>query len=130
MTDVSGRPPVRVVTVDDQAFFRDAARAIVASIPGFEIVGESASGEGALELARRLDPDMVIIDVRIAKLSGIETARLLSAEDPTRVLVLVSSADVGGLSLVAESSGAAAIVRKDWLNPSLLRGLWIAHRRR
>jgi DNA-binding NarL/FixJ family response regulator len=123
-------PPVRIVTVDDQAYFRDAARAIATSIAGFEIVGESATGEAAIELVRRLDPDMVIIDVRMAKLDGIETARLLSAEDPTRVLVLVSSADVGGLSLVAESSGAAAIVRKDWLNRSLLRGLWIAHRRR
>src|SRR5688572_19829145 len=110
------RSPVRIVTVDDQAYFRDAARAVVTSTAGFEIVGESDTGEAALELVRRLDPDMVIIDLRMAELDGIETARRLSAEDPTRVLVVVSSTDVRGLSLVAESSGAAAIVRKDWLN--------------
>jgi DNA-binding NarL/FixJ family response regulator len=122
--------PVRIITVDAQPFFREAARAIVSRITGFEIVGESASGEAAIPLSRELDPDMVLLDVRMTGLDGIETARRLSAEDPTRVVVLVSSADVDELSSLAEGCGAAAIVSKQWLNPLLLRGLWMALRRR
>jgi DNA-binding NarL/FixJ family response regulator len=122
--------PVRVLTVDDQPYFREAARTLMSRIAGFEVVGESASGEDALGLTRRLDPDMLLIDVRMGGLDGIETARLLMAEDPTRVVVLVSSADVRELAPLAESCGAAAIVRKHWLNPLLIRGLWAALRRR
>ena len=122
------RRPVRVLTVDDQPHFRAAARAVVARTPGFEVVGESSDGSAAIRLAREVDPDMVLVDVRMTGLDGIETARLLHADDPTRVIVLASSADVRGLP--AQSSGAAAVVRKHWLSPRLLRGLWVVHRRR
>jgi two-component system, NarL family, invasion response regulator UvrY len=121
---------VRVVTVDDQASFRDAARAIVARADGFEVVGESADGETALRLSRRVDPDMVIVDVRMRGVDGIDTARRLEAEDSSRTVILVSGGDVRELSPLAEACGAAAIVHKHWLNPLLLRGHWIAHRRR
>lgn len=122
--------PVRLLTVDDQPLFRQAARAIIERTPGFELVGESADGEGAMRLARKVDPDMVIVDVRMRGMDGIETARGLSAEDATRVIVLASSADVRELAPLAESCGAAALVCKHWLSPRLVRGLWVAHRRR
>jgi len=121
---------VRIITVDDQPLFREAARAIVALTPGFEVVGESADGASAIEVARRVDPDMVIVDVRMDGMDGIDTTRQLKRDDATRVVVLVSSADVRELTALAESCGAAAIVRKHWLNPHMLRGLWVAHRRR
>jgi DNA-binding NarL/FixJ family response regulator len=121
---------IRVITVDDQPLFREAARAAIGRTPGFELVGESEDGESALALARSADPDMVIVDVRMDGLDGVETARRLTKEDPTRVIVLVSSADVRGLSGLAAEAGAAALVDKRWLTPRLLRGLWAAHRRR
>ena len=121
---------VRVLTTDDQSPFRQAARALVDHTRGFEIVAEACDGEAAIEASRRLDPDMVILDVRMAGMDGIETARRLSAEDGTRVIVLVSSADIGELVWLVEGSGVAALVRKHWLTPYLLRGLWVAHRRR
>jgi DNA-binding NarL/FixJ family response regulator len=121
---------IRVLTVDDQALFRETARAIVSHTPGFEVVGESADGESALREARRSDPDLVLLDVRMTGIDGIETARRLHAEDPTRVIVLASSADVRELSELAESAGVAALVSKHWLSPRLLRGLWLALRRR
>jgi DNA-binding NarL/FixJ family response regulator len=122
--------PIRVVTVDDQAPFREAAREIVASAQGFECVGESADGDSALKLIRDADPDIVILDVRMPGIDGIELATILTAEDPTRVIVLVSSTDVRELAGLARSSGAAALLRKQWLTPRVLRGLWLAHRRR
>jgi DNA-binding NarL/FixJ family response regulator len=121
---------VRVLTVDDQELFREAARALVDRTPGFEVVGESADGASAIRLAREVDPDMVILDIRMGGLDGIDTARRMNAEDPTRVLVLASSADVQELSALSEPTGAAALVRKHWLTPRLLRGLWVVHRRR
>jgi two-component system, LytTR family, response regulator AlgR len=121
---------IRVITVDDQPLFREAARAAIGRTPGFELVGESGDGESALGLARSADPDMVILDVRMDGMDGIETARRLIEEDPTRVVVLVSSADLRGLSGLAEQAGAAALVDKRWLTPRLLQGLWAAHRRR
>src|SRR3954453_19675515 len=97
---------IRVITVDDQPIFRDAARAAIGRTPGFELVGESADGESALGLAQSADPDMVIVDVRMAGMDGLETARRLLAQDPSRVIVLVSSAELRGLSGLAASSGA------------------------
>ena len=121
---------VRVLTVDDQPVFREAARELVGMTPGFEMVGESADGESAVELAREAHPDMVIIDQRMTGIDGIETARRMSALDPTAVIVLVSSADVQPLAAEAEASGVAAVLRKHRLTPHVLRGLWLAHRRR
>src|SRR3954453_2037983 len=106
---------IRVVTVDDQRPFREAARALVGGTPGFELVGESEDGEGALRVVHDADPDMVILDVRMPGMDGIEVASRLTAEDPTRVVVLVSSADLRPLSGLAWSSGASGLVRKHWL---------------
>jgi DNA-binding NarL/FixJ family response regulator len=122
--------PIRVLTVDDQAVFRETARALVGCTPGFELVGESPDGETALRMAGDADPDIVLLDLRMAGLDGIETARRLSAEDPTRVIVLASAGDVREVAALAAAAGAAAVIRKQWLSPRLLRGLWMAHRRR
>jgi DNA-binding NarL/FixJ family response regulator len=122
--------PIRIATADDHPPFRDAARALVTAMPDFELVGESADGEEALRLVRECDPDMVLLDVRMDGMDGIEVASRLSAEDPTRVIVLVSSADLRPLAGLARSCGADALVHKHWLTRNLLRGLWAVHRRR
>jgi two-component system, NarL family, invasion response regulator UvrY len=120
----------RIVTVDDQAPFRDAARALVEHTPGFELVGESNDGGTALQLVRDADADMVIVDVRMPGMDGIEVADRLRAEDPTRVVVLATSSDLLDLPPRARTCGASAVVQKRWLTPRFLRGLWVAHRRR
>lgn len=120
---------VRVVTVDDQPVFRHAARDIVDRTPGFEIVGESADGASALELVSQTDPDIVILDVRMPGLDGIEVAERLRAESASRVIVLASSVEMEPLARLARGCGASAMVHKHWLTPRFLRGLWVAHRR-
>jgi DNA-binding NarL/FixJ family response regulator len=104
--------PVRVVTVDDQLIFRDAAAALIASTPGFELVGESADGASALELIPAVDADLVIMDVRMPGLDGIEaTRRLLAAVPDARVLMLTTF-DLDEYVVDAFRAGASGFLLK------------------
>ena len=107
-----------------------AAQAIIASTQGFELVGESADGASALRMLAEADADLILVDVRMPGIDGIEVATRLLAEDPTRVVVLASTLEPRSLSRLARSCGVAAVINKHWLTPRLLHGLWVAHRRR
>jgi two-component system, NarL family, invasion response regulator UvrY len=115
---------VRVLTVDDQAMFRDVAGEVIAATEGFEDVGEAASGEEALEAVRRLAPDLVLLDVRMPGLDGIEVARRLVASGSDVVVVLISIDELVDLPSVAELGRAVPLVRKQDFGPRLLRRLW------
>lgn len=118
---------VQVLTVDDQPVFREAARALIASTPGFDLAGEASSGAEALSAADRLHPDLVLLDVRMPGLDGIETARILTTKCSDTVVVLVSGHEVDDMTSLAEQCGAVTMVAKERLRPALLRELWAAH---
>ena len=120
---------VGVMTVDDQALFRQAAREVVEATDGFEHLGEACSGEEALVLARELDPDLVLVDVRMPGINGFETARRLGAHHPAATVVLISTECLDEPSR-DKLFGAAAFVRKQDFGPALLRRLWDDHGRR
>jgi len=119
-------PNVTVLAVDDQAIFRRVARSLIAATPGFEQVGEAASGPEAIELAARLQPDLALVDVRMPGMDGIETARRLARLDPKVVVVLISVEDIPAS---ASTAGATACMRKQDLSTRTLRQLWSAQRR-
>ena len=118
---------VGVLVVDDQAYFRRAALEVVGATPGFEPLGEAASGEEALALAAGLRPDLVLLDVRMPVMDGIETARRLSMEHPGGVIVLISIDDPSELPAEAGACGAKALIRKQDFGSLALRRLWDAH---
>jgi DNA-binding NarL/FixJ family response regulator len=120
-------PSVTVLAVDDQAVFLRAARSLIAATPGFEQVGEAASGPEALELAAQLRPDLVLVDVRMPGMDGIETARRLASTDPSPVVVLISTGEVPELPASVSEVGAVAYLRKQDLSVRSLRELWSAH---
>jgi two-component system, NarL family, invasion response regulator UvrY len=122
-----GGRSVTIVTVDDQPFFRCAARDVIEATPGFDAVGEACSGEEALGLVDELEPRLVLIDVRMPDMDGIETTRRIKAAHPEVVVVLISIEDTANVPPAAETSGAAALVRKQDFRPSVLRSLWVAH---
>ena len=118
---------VSVLVVDDQPFFRGAAREVLSALPGFREAAEAASGLEAVALAAELRPDLVLLDVRMPGMDGIEAARRIKAAAPEVVVVLISTEDVAGVPSAAQDCGAAALVRKQDFGPSLLRGLWAMH---
>jgi two-component system invasion response regulator UvrY len=124
-TDKTGRTrSVGVLTIDDQAVFRAAARAVVRATPGFEPLAEAQSGEEGIVLAGQLHPDMVLLDVLMTGMDGMETSRRLVEASPQLVVVLVSAFDDPTFVEAAPSCGAATFLRKQDLRPATLRALW------
>lgn len=119
--------PVRVVTVDDQALFRDVARALIEATAGFETVGEAASGEEALQLCEELRPDLVLLDINLPGIDGLETSRRLSARRDAPVIVLTSADSDPALHEVATQLGASVFVSKAALSARALREVWNSH---
>ena len=118
---------VGVLIVDDSASFRRAAHAVIAATPGFVALGEAASGEEALLLMNDLDPSLVLLDVTMGGIDGIETARRITAAYPRPTVVLLSVNDPARLPSEVETCGAVAFVDKRDFRPALLADLWATH---
>jgi two-component system, NarL family, invasion response regulator UvrY len=115
---------VTVLIADDQAPFRSAARAVVGIASGFEVVGEAESGEAAVELVEALKPDLVLMDIHLPGINGIEATRRIAGSCPLTVTFLVSSYQADDLPVEARSSGAAAYINKEDFEAQLLSELW------
>jgi two-component system, NarL family, invasion response regulator UvrY len=119
------RSSIGVVTVDDHEAFRRSIRDVIEATPGFELLGEAASGEAALTLVADLTPELVLVDARMPGMDGFETARRLRSVHPAATVVLVSSDDVA--ESVCDSCGAAAFVSKREFGRATLRRIWDEH---
>jgi two-component system invasion response regulator UvrY len=115
---------VRVMIVDDQQPFRAAARAVVERVTGFELVAEVSSGEDAIATCAASAPDLVLMDINMGAVDGIEATRLITAADPAIKIILVSTYALDDLPPGARTSGAIAYVNKDELSPRVIRRLW------
>jgi DNA-binding NarL/FixJ family response regulator len=109
-----------VLIVDDQAPFRSIARQVVDLTPGFEVVGEAESGEEAVDLAAALTPSVVLMDINLPGINGIEATRRILAAAPTTRVVLLSTYRESDLPADALASGARRYVHKEDLEPGVL----------
>lgn len=117
---------VRVLIVDDQAPFRRVAREVVEVARDFEVVGEAASGEESVELARTLRPDLVLMDVNLPGIDGTEaTRRILAAADDVKVLLLSTYEEAEYAPRAAEC-GAIGYIPKSLFDPDRLEEAWAA----
>jgi len=103
---------IRVVVVDDHALHRDGTRQILEAHPDFQVVGEAASGEVALALVNQLRPDVVLMDIRLPGINGIEATRKLAQDHPEVRVLMVSAYDEDEYVRGALEAGAAGYLRK------------------
>jgi DNA-binding NarL/FixJ family response regulator len=115
-----------VLVVDDSEMFRQVAATLVSEAHGIRLIGVAASGEEAIRLLPDLKPDLVLLDVHMPGLGGLETAPLIRRESPDTVVVLVS-ADPESVAVDLRSIGAAAFVSKIDLSPGKLEELCLEH---
>ncbi len=117
--------PLRLLLADDQALIRTGFRMILESEGGIEVVGEAEDGRAAVELARALRPDVVLMDIRMPHMDGVEATRLLAGPDiadATRVLILTTF-DVDEYVYAAVRAGASGFLLKDAPPEELIRGI-------
>jgi DNA-binding NarL/FixJ family response regulator len=116
--------PITVLIVDDQVPFRRAAATVVLVTAGFEVVGEAESGEEAVELAGTLAPGLVLMDINMTGINGIEAARRITSAHPAVTVALLSTYQADDLPADAATSGAVAYVNKEDFGPDVLEQLW------
>lgn len=121
--DAGSPADVGVLIVDDQPLFRDVARSLVGMVKGWRVVAEAGSGETAVELAAQVRPQIVLMDINLPGITGIEATRRIVAADPAAAVVLVSTYAEDDLPHDARNCGAVGYIRKDDLTPGLLRSV-------
>ncbi len=112
VTDTAGRP-VRILLADDQPLLRTGFRMVLGAEDDLDIVGEAGDGAEAVELARRLQPDVVLMDIRMPRMDGVAAPRaIVAAKLPVRVLILTTF-DLDEYVVGALRAGASGFLAKD-----------------
>jgi DNA-binding NarL/FixJ family response regulator len=116
---------VRILLADDEQLIRAGLRLILESEPDFEVVGEASNGLEALDLTKKLDPDVVLMDIQMPEMNGLEATRAITAlgrEDTSRVLVLTTF-EVDEYVYEALRAGASGFLLKRTPAPDLISGI-------
>lgn len=117
-------PDVRVLIVDDQVPFREASRMVVEMTDGFEVAGEAENGEEAVDMTRNLNPDLVLMDVQMPGIDGLEATRRIAALDDPPPVVVMSTHESGDYQQTSVAAGAVAFIPKAEFGMEALEELW------
>ena len=104
---------IRVLIADDQPLMRAAFDMTIRAETDLELVGEAADGVEAIELARALRPDVILMDIRMPALDGVEATKTLIAEDPACKILVLTTFDVDDYAIEALRAGASGFLLKD-----------------
>ena len=113
-----------VLVVDDQVPFRLAARAVLRRMEGFDLAGEAESGREAIELVDRLSPALVLMDIHMPEMNGIEATLEIISAHPGTAVILCSTYDASDLPRGAAASGAIGYLNKEQVGADTLRRIW------
>ncbi len=105
--------PIRVLLVDDQTIIREGIRSLLTAHDDLSIIGEAGDGVRAVELAKSLTPDVVLMDIRMPKLDGVEATRQIKAEMPDTVVIVLTTFDDDEYVIKAMTYGATGYLLKD-----------------
>jgi two-component system invasion response regulator UvrY len=114
---------ISVLLVDDQPVFRNVARSVLERDGACEVIGEATDGAHAIEMMSKLNPDVVVMDVQMGDMSGVEATRRILARNPQANVVLTSMGSDSEYPTLAREIGARGFVPKRNLNVSMLRSL-------
>jgi len=116
-------PPVRILLADDHPIFRDGLRRLLEAEPGFRVVGEASNGAEAVAMARKLKPDLLLLDLAMPNHPGLEAVRELGSSDtPTRILLLTAAVEKEQI-VEALQLGARGVVLKESATQLLLNSI-------
>ena len=111
---------IRVLVVDDEPLFVDMVQAMLAAEDGIEVVGTAGDGLSGVRLAAQLDPDVVVMDVSMPVMDGIEATKRIRQADPGAIVVILTGGTVPGDVDRARKAGASAYVTKDRISTDLV----------
>ena len=114
---------IKILLADDQALFRDGLRILLSTQPDIEVVGEAANGEETLRLAAKLRPDIVLMDMRMPILDGVEATRRLSETQPDCRVIVLTTFDDDELVFEGLRAGAVGYLLKAVSTPRLLEAI-------
>ena len=129
MGDEGGENPVRLLIADDHALVRQGLRGILEREPDIEVVGEAHNGREAVDLCRALGPNLVLMDVRMPEMDGLEATRAIKHERPEVGVLMVTMHDNQDYRREAAKAGAAGYVLKDAPRDELIGAVRRAARR-
>ncbi len=110
---MAGKAPIRLLIADDHALVRSGLRSMVEKEPDVEVVGEAHNGREAVELCRSLAPNLVLMDVRMPEMDGMEATRAIKHERPEIGILMVTMHESQDYMLEAIRAGAAGYILKD-----------------
>lgn len=116
-------PPARLLIVDDHDLIRESTQLMLEGEPDLEVVGEAVNGRHALELCRRLRPDLVLMDVRMPEMDGLTATREIKKEMPAISVLVVSAYESEDYRREAASAGATDYILKDAERRQLLEAV-------
>jgi len=120
---IAGRPLRRVVIVDDHELLRAGTRRILEDADGFSVVGEAEDGEAAIAVVNRLLPDVVLMDIRLPSMNGLEAARRIVADHPGITVLILSAYDDEDYVRAALAAGVSGFLLKTTPSAELIQAI-------
>lgn len=114
---------IKILLADDHLIVREGLRALLEAEQDFDVVGETGDGISAVELVRKLEPDVVVLDLMMPGLNGLDVARQLNKQSPHTKIIILSMYDDEGFVLEALSNGVSAYVLKDTGSADLIHAV-------
>lgn len=126
-TPIKTKPEIRLMVVDDHAAFRRGLTSLIQTEPGLSVVGETGDGRAALELYRKVKPDVVLMDLRLPGFSGVEAIMAIRKDFPAARVIVVTTYDADEDIYRAMQSGAQSYLLKDMSDKEILDTIRAVH---
>src|SRR5215468_2946242 len=121
--DLTDQMAVRILIVDDHEIFRRGLRSLLESRADWEVCGEATDGEDAVEKAKQMQPDVIVLDITMPRLNGLDATALLRKKVPEAKIVILSQHQPALMKQVALSAGASAYVTKSEVSRELMAAI-------